>query len=68
VALISHGTTDRQQVVCTTLGGLPDDIGARAIPTPAMAVIGEVAALAGELAWFQPDGSAQSFVPFEDEA
>ena len=68
VALISHGTTDQQQVVRTTLSGLPDDIGAQTIPTPAIAVIGQVAALADELAWFQPDGSAQGFVPFEDEA
>jgi uroporphyrin-III C-methyltransferase len=66
LALISHGTTDQQQVVRTTLGDLPDEIGARPIPTPAIAVIGAVAALADSLAWFQPDGSAQGFVPFAE--
>ncbi len=66
LALISCGTTDQQQVVRTTLGELPDDIGAHSIPTPAIAVIGAVAALADTLAWFEPDGSAQGFVPFDE--
>ncbi len=66
LALISRGTTDQQQVIRTTLGGLPDDIGAQPIPTPAVVVIGDVAALADSLAWFQPEGSVQGFVPFTE--
>jgi uroporphyrin-III C-methyltransferase len=66
LALISHGTTDQQQVIRTTLGGLPDDIVGQLLPTPAIAVIGAVAALADTLAWFQPDGSAQGFVDFAE--
>jgi len=60
---ISWGTTDRQQQVKGTLATLPDVIVARGLPTPATIVIGEVAALADELNWFEPDGQAAGFLP-----
>lgn len=64
---ISWGTTDHQQVVRATLETLPDAITASQLPTPAVMVIGEVAALADDLAWFQPDGQAAGFVALLEE-
>ncbi len=61
-AIISWGTTDRQQVVRARLDSLAAATLARDLPTPAVIVIGAVAALADELAWFQPDGTADGFV------
>jgi uroporphyrin-III C-methyltransferase/precorrin-2 dehydrogenase/sirohydrochlorin ferrochelatase len=63
--VISWGTTDRQQVLPATLETLPCRIAEHQLPTPAIVVIGEVAALANELAWFQPDGQAAGFVPVQ---
>ena len=60
---VSWGTTDRQQAVPATLATLPAAIADNHLPTPAVIVVGEVAALAGQLAWFQPDGQAAGFVP-----
>jgi uroporphyrin-III C-methyltransferase len=60
---ISWGTTDRQQSLRATLNTLAESIVTSQLPTPAVMVIGEVAALADELAWFQPDGGAAGFVP-----
>lgn len=65
-AAISWGTTDHQQVVRATLATLPDAIATHQLPTPAVMVIGEVAALADDLAWFQPDGKAAGFVSLLD--
>jgi uroporphyrin-III C-methyltransferase len=66
-AAISWGTTDRQQVIKGTLATLPDLLAVEALPTPAIVVIGEVAALADELAWFEPDGQAAGFLSlFQD--
>ncbi len=59
---ISWGTTDQQQTVHATIATLPATLAARSLPTPAVIVIGEVAALANELAWFHPDGGAAGFV------
>jgi uroporphyrin-III C-methyltransferase len=65
--VISWGTTDHQQVVRSTLAGLPGTVAARQLPTPSIIVIGEVTALADELAWFQPDGRAAGFIPVSEE-
>lgn len=62
-AAIRWGTTDRQQTVKSTLATLPEAIVAGALPTPAIVVIGDVAALADELDWFEPDGQAAGFLP-----
>ena len=62
-AAISWGTTDRQQVARGTLSTLPAVIAVSGLPTPAIVVIGEVAALADELNWFEPDGHSAGFLP-----
>jgi uroporphyrin-III C-methyltransferase len=65
---ISWATTDRQQVVRTTLAQLPEAIEAEQLPTPIVIVLGEVAALHDKLAWFRPDGQAAGFVPHPEPA
>lgn len=54
-AAISQGCTDQQQVVSATLKTLPFAIEATGLTAPAVIVIGEVAALNEQLAWFWPD-------------
>ena len=66
-AAISWATTDYQRVLRTTLGDLAETIVMNKLPTPAVIVIGEVAALSDELAWFQPGGDAGGFVPYQVE-
>lgn len=66
VAAISWATTDHQRVLRTTLGQLAEAIKSNGLPTPAVIVIGEVATLADQLAWFQPEGDASGFAPFEE--
>lgn len=61
-AAISQGTTDAQQRVSTTIAELANAIAAAALPSPAILVIGEVAALADELAWFSPSGQSTGFL------
>jgi uroporphyrin-III C-methyltransferase len=61
-AAISQGTTDGQQVITTTLADLANAIAQAALPSPAILVIGDVAALAGELAWFTPGGQTAGFL------
>ena len=53
---ISQGTTDQQRTVRATLAKLPAAIEAAQIESPAVIVIGEVAALHDQLDWFVPDG------------
>jgi uroporphyrin-III C-methyltransferase len=64
---ISWGTTDQQQTVRGTIGTLPAALAAHDLPTPVVIVIGEVAALADDLAWFRPDGGAAGFVEHTHE-
>jgi uroporphyrin-III C-methyltransferase len=59
---VSRGTTDHQRTVQATLDTLPAAIAESKLSNPAVIVIGEVAALADKLDWFQPDGSAAGFV------
>ncbi len=59
---ISWGTTDHQQTVRGTIATLPAVLDQHPLPTPSVIVIGDVAALADTLAWFQPDGSASGFI------
>ncbi len=60
-AVISWATTDYQRVLLATLAALPEVIAAHHVATPAVIVIGEVATLANQLAWFQPQGDASGF-------
>lgn len=62
-AAISQGTTNRQQVVQTTLAELGDAIVQAELPSPALLVIGEVAGLADTLGWFSPTGENAGFLP-----
>lgn len=61
-AVISWGTTDRQRVVSAPLGELPGALAAAALPAPAVLVVGEVATLRQQLAWFGSPGGAAGFV------
>ena len=51
-ALIENGARAVQRVVVGTLANLPERAAANAVRSPALLVIGEVASLATELAWF----------------
>jgi uroporphyrin-III C-methyltransferase len=62
-AAIHAATTDAQRVVTVTLADLPGALAAAQIASPAVIVVGEVAALAADLAWFTPRGDAAGFAP-----
>lgn len=59
-ALIENGSRPEQRVVTGTLGNLADRAAAHAVRSPALLILGEVAALASSLAWFgqSPLGAA----------
>lgn len=65
-AVISWGTTDRQRVVGAALAELPAVLAAAALPAPAVIVVGEVAALRDQLAWFGAPGGAAGFVSIQE--
>lgn len=67
-AIISAGTTDRQQTRRATLATLGPLVAAEPVAPPAVVVIGAVAALADELAWFHPDGVASGFISSTGES
>lgn len=62
---ISQGTTDQQRTVRATLAEIPAAIEFSQIESPAVIVIGDVAALHDRLDWFLPDGTSAGLV--EDE-
>lgn len=51
-ALVENGSRPQQRVVTGTLGDLPQTARAHAVASPALLILGEVAALAGQLHWF----------------
>ncbi len=53
-AVIAWATTERQQVVRTQLSALPAAVKEADIESPAVIIVGPVAGLGEELAWFQP--------------
>jgi len=59
-ALIAQGTTAEQQVIAATLGTICTEATARRIQSPALLVVGEVAALHASLAWFGESSTADS--------
>lgn len=63
-ALVEHGTTARQRVRLGTLASLPNLIAGAA--SPSLLIIGEVAALHEQLAWFQ--GNPEAAPAFRAEA
>ncbi|RIK39126.1 MAG: uroporphyrinogen-III C-methyltransferase [Chloroflexi bacterium] len=56
-AAIRWGGTDEQQVVRATLGTIAHAIALAGLEAPAVIVIGEVAALHEQLAWYRPEES-----------
>lgn len=67
-AIVENGSRLNQRVVTGTLANLPELAKQQQIKSPALVLLGEVAALADELAWFKPN-SAQGFAleAFVDE-
>lgn len=59
-AAIQSGSTAQQQIVRATLSTLAYAMSLAALESPATIVIGEVAALHDQLAWFQPETAAPS--------
>ncbi len=55
VPFVSRGCTDSQQVIEGTLQTIAERIGDVDLPTPALAVIGEVVRLRATLAWHETD-------------
>jgi uroporphyrin-III C-methyltransferase / precorrin-2 dehydrogenase / sirohydrochlorin ferrochelatase len=51
-AIVENGSRPEQRVITGTLGDLPDSARRFAVRSPAMLILGEVAALAHELHWF----------------
>lgn len=51
-ALVENGSRPQQRVVTGTLADLPEAAGEHAVQSPALLIVGEVAALASELHWF----------------
>ncbi|PDW04940.1 uroporphyrinogen-III C-methyltransferase [Candidatus Viridilinea mediisalina] len=64
VAVISRATTNEQETLQATLATLPDRLRDHMLPTPAILVIGAVAAMAEQLAWFDPHEVAEGFTTF----
>ena len=61
VAIIENGTRKNQRVVTGQLGELADLIERNSIISPALLIIGEVAALHSQLAWFGKSEQTSSF-------
>ena len=59
-ALIAQGTTAQQQVVVATLDTIRAQAATRRIESPAILVVGDVAALHSALAWFGESAAADS--------
>ena len=57
-ALIAQGTLPAQRVVLGTLAGIAASARSGGIASPALLIVGEVAALHAELAWFGGDTAA----------
>ena len=58
VAFVENGTRRDQRVITGTLGELAALVSAHRVQAPALLIIGEVAALANQLAWFGPAPAA----------
>ena len=51
MAIVAHATTERQDVLETTLGGAAADLSVSGIEPPAIVVVGEVVRLRAALDW-----------------
>jgi uroporphyrin-III C-methyltransferase len=65
--IISRGATDQQRTLAGTLADLPERHARQPLPTPAILVVGAVAALAETLAWFVADGTAAGHIAWEED-
>lgn len=61
VAIVENGTRKNQRVFTTTLEKMATEIEAQQVQSPALLIIGEVAALHQELAWFGKTEQVSSF-------
>lgn len=57
-AVIQHGTTHQQRVVCGTLETLPLLAFKAGLEPPTLIIVGEVVRLREQLAWYQPEENA----------
>jgi uroporphyrinogen III methyltransferase/synthase len=60
VAVVSCGTTERQETVTGTLATIAAAVAARALAPPALVVVGEVVALRPALRWFPELGPVEA--------
>ncbi|KAF1006940.1 MAG: Siroheme synthase [Luteibacter sp.] len=60
-ALVENGSRPEQRVVTGTLADLPDLATRHAVRSPALLIVGEVAGLAGRLAWFGANDAANAY-------
>jgi uroporphyrin-III C-methyltransferase/precorrin-2 dehydrogenase/sirohydrochlorin ferrochelatase/uroporphyrin-III C-methyltransferase len=65
LAIVESGTTPQHRTILTTLGAAAADVKRHAIESPATIIVGEVATLARELDWFDPQ-SAEDAAPPQD--
>ena len=54
LAVVEHGTTERQRVILSTLAGLPALAAEHAVESPALLLIGTTVRYAERYAWFNP--------------
>jgi len=62
VAVISYGTTDRQETVTGTLATIVDEVARRIVDPPALVVVGEVVRMRESIRWFAELGAARACV------
>lgn len=62
VALVRWGTTPRQRTLRATLADVAERVAEAGFSSPAVTVVGDVAAMADELAWFEPEVVAPDWV------
>ena len=67
-AVVAHGTTAAQQVVCATLATLAAEVVRAGLSSPALTIVGEVVRLRETLAWRETAAAAASQAPGEAEA
>jgi uroporphyrin-III C-methyltransferase/precorrin-2 dehydrogenase/sirohydrochlorin ferrochelatase len=58
-AIVTHGTSPQQQVLQANLATLADAASKAKLSSPALLVVGDVAALGPELSWFAPQARAE---------
>ncbi|MEI5639826.1 MULTISPECIES: siroheme synthase CysG [unclassified Pseudoalteromonas] len=61
VAIVENGTRKSQRVITTQLEQLAETITEHQVQSPALLIIGEVASLHAELAWFNKEQQVSSF-------